>query len=63
MRLDYDLDAGALYVRLSAAEVAATVAVDDETLVDLDGDGSVVGIEVITPERVWSLQEILSHFP
>jgi uncharacterized protein YuzE len=59
----YDLDADALYVELADRQVARTVPVDSGTLVDLDADGEVVGIEVIQPQRTWPLREILKRFP
>lgn len=45
MLLSYDLDAGALYIKLSDEPVARTKQVDDSTLVDLDDAGNVRGIE------------------
>lgn len=58
----FDLDANALYVRLSDQPVARTVQIDEGTLVDLDDKGAVVGIEVIQPQRTWPLGEILRRF-
>ena len=58
----YDLDAGALYIRLADGQVARTAQVDNGTLVDLDAAGDVVGIEVILPARTWPLEEILGRF-
>ncbi len=46
MLLSYDLDAGALYIKLSDEAVARTKQIDDSTLVDLDDAGNVRGIEV-----------------
>lgn len=62
IRQSYDLDANALYVTVTDHKVARTAEIDPGTLVDLDAAGSVVGIEVIGPERCWPLQEILSRF-
>lgn len=59
---DYDLDADALYVRLSSGTVASTVEVDSGTLADLDHDGALVGIEIIRPHRIWPLDEIITRF-
>ncbi|MEV5412180.1 DUF2283 domain-containing protein [Thermopolyspora sp. NPDC052614] len=47
MRLDYDLDANALYIRLTEMPVATTDTIDDETLVDVDETGAPVGIEIL----------------
>jgi uncharacterized protein YuzE len=58
----YDLDAGALYIELANRQAARTEQVDTGTLVDLDSAGDVIGIEVINPERLWPLEEILRRF-
>jgi uncharacterized protein YuzE len=63
MRQSYDLDADALYIKLTDHEVARTMQVASGTLVGLDSDGRVVGIEVIQPQRLWPLAEILGRFP
>lgn len=63
MRLDYDLDASALYIQIADGDVAKTDTVDDETLIDLDSKGGVLGIEVISHhERLWPLDTILSRY-
>jgi len=62
MRLKYDLDAGALYIGLADAAVARTAQIDEGTLVDLDKDGNVVGIEVTAVERPLPLGLILGSY-
>lgn len=59
MRLKYDLNAGALYIRLSDRAVTRTREIDDNTFVDLDEDAGVVGIEVISIAHPWPLDDIL----
>jgi uncharacterized protein YuzE len=64
MKVEYDQQADALYIELNGtAEVARTVEIDPGTLVDLDADGRLLGVEVIRPARPWPLDEILSRFP
>ncbi|WP_433351719.1 DUF2283 domain-containing protein [Microtetraspora malaysiensis] len=63
MRLDYDLDANALYIRVSDDAVSKTENIDDETLVDVGANGAVVGIEVIGLGREWPLGQVLSRYP
>ncbi len=63
MRLKFDLDARALYIRLSDERVARTREIDDNTNVDVDASGGVVGIEVISIVHPWPLAEILERFP
>ena len=62
IRQSYDLDANALYIRLTSRKVARTAEIDAGTLVNLDADGGIVGIEVLQPARKWPLDEILARF-
>jgi uncharacterized protein YuzE len=62
MQLEYDLDAGALYIRLSDAEITRTREVGDNAAVDLDAVGGVVGIEVISAAYPWPLADILANY-
>lgn len=62
MRLDYDLNVGALYISLSDHDVARTRVVDDNTTVDLDEDGVAVGIEVIATACPWPVEDVLRDF-
>jgi uncharacterized protein YuzE len=58
----YDVEANALYIKVSDEKVSSTAEVDNGTLVDLDAAGQVVGIEVIQPKRPWPLEEIIANF-
>jgi uncharacterized protein YuzE len=58
----YDLSADALYLQVTDAAVARTEGLDSGTLVDLDEAGNVVGLEVIHPDRVWPLGELLRRY-
>jgi uncharacterized protein YuzE len=62
LKLEYDLNAGALYIRLSDAEIARTAEAGDNAAVDLDAGGVVVGIEVISVGYPWPLPEILATY-
>jgi uncharacterized protein YuzE len=59
----YDLDADALYITLADQPATRTAQLDEGTLVDLDADGRLLGIEVIQPWRAWPLDDILARFP
>ena len=61
-RSEYDADADALYLRLGTGRVARTDEVDPGTLVDLDLDGHILGIEVIHPARQWPLGQVLARY-
>ena len=43
----YDVDAEAIYLRFSAAEIVETVEVSDSLYVDVDANGDPIGIEVL----------------
>ena len=61
MRLDYDLDAHALYVTISNEPVARTVEMDASTFVDVDADGRLVGIEVLDYAKPWPLERVIAE--
>lgn len=60
MTLEYDLDVGALYIRLSGQRISRTREFGGNANVDLDDQGQVVGIEVISAASRWPLDEILT---
>lgn len=62
MQLKYDLSVGALYIRLMDRAVARTREINDNTFVDLDDAGGVVGIEVISIAHPWALNDILGEY-
>jgi uncharacterized protein YuzE len=62
MRLEYDLNVGALYIRLSGQPVAGTDEAGDNANVDIDDDDNVVGIEVISAGHRWPVQDILRNY-
>jgi uncharacterized protein YuzE len=62
MQLRFDLSVGALYVRLGDQRVARTREIDDNTNVDLDAAGRVVGIEVVSVHHPWPLDQILGKY-
>jgi uncharacterized protein YuzE len=59
MQLEFDLNVGALYIRLSGQPVASTREYGDNANVDFDQDQHIVGIEVISAAHQWPLGEIL----
>ena len=62
MELKYDLNVGALYIRLTDQAVARTREIDDNTVVDLDADSGVVGVEVISIGHPWALDDVLRDY-
>ena len=69
MKLEYDQQADAIYLRLRDADIGTTREVEDNLIIDLDGDGKMIGIELLfvsnylTPDdistfTVWNLRAI-----
>ena len=53
MKISYDPDADAMYIELVEREVAKTKEVDDNTIIDLDNEGNVIGVEILfVKERI-----------
>lgn len=58
MDVRYDPKADAMYIRLSASEVAETRQLSDDVAADFDSDGRLLGIEILevstkmTPEEI-----------
>ena len=47
MKIRYDPDADAMYIKLVNRQIVKTKKVDDNTLIDFDSSGNVVGIELL----------------
>jgi uncharacterized protein YuzE len=62
MHVIEDEKTDALYIYLSNARPAATRQVEQGTVVDLDGAGRLIGIEVICRHRAWPVEEILRAY-
>lgn len=52
MRVQYDRDVDALYVRVRVGRVAETVELRDAVSADLDADGEVLGLEFANADDV-----------
>lgn len=64
MTQTYDLSADAFYARFTDAPVArsAEVGGDPLTMADLDADGKLTGVEVISPRRPWPLAALIREY-
>ncbi len=47
MKITYDTNSDAMYIYIVDREVFKTKKIDDNTIVDLDKEGNVIGIEVL----------------
>ena len=51
MNIDYDKEADALYIAFGNAKVAKNKKIDDLTIMDLDKDGQIIGIEFLDASK------------
>jgi len=47
MEISYDKEADALYIRFREGRFAKNKKIDDVTIIDLDKDGNILGIELL----------------
>ena len=47
MEITYDKDADALYIEFSDAEFAKNKKIDNQTIIDLDSNNKIIGIELL----------------
>lgn len=47
MKITYDKDADAMYVKLTTEKYSKTKVIDRNTILDLDEKGNVIGIELL----------------
>ncbi len=61
MEISYDKEADALYIEFRKGEFAKNKKIDDFTIIDLDKEGNILGIELLEVSRripIESLSEI-----
>ena len=65
MKTTYDICANAAYIELSDRDVVRTVEVTNSVMIDLDEFDVAVGIELLDPETIPNLVEIMRrcHVP
>jgi len=47
MKITFDKDADAVYIELGSGEFASNKKIDDNTIIDLDKEGKIIGIELL----------------
>jgi len=47
MKIEYDKDADAIYIEFSKGEFAKNKKIDNDTIIDLDENENIIGIEII----------------
>jgi uncharacterized protein YuzE len=58
MEITFDKKADAVYIYLKKKKVFETKEITDDTIVDLDKDGNVIGIEILSASKRISVEEL-----
>ena len=59
MRMHYSRDADAIYIRLKESNIMNTDAINDDIIIDYDGAGNVVGIEILSVAEKADIKELV----
>ncbi len=60
MKIEYDREVDALYIRLQEKYVAKTVEIEEGLNLDLDDKGKLIGLEVLDATDRYSLPDIFN---
>ena len=60
MRIEYDKEVDALYIRLRDVKPVHNMDVEEGVTVDLDGDGHIVGMEILDAAEKLGLESLLN---
>jgi uncharacterized protein YuzE len=60
MKIEYDKDVDALYIRIQEKDVVRTQEVSDGVNLDFDGEGRLIGLEVLGASKKYSLSDIFN---
>ncbi len=58
MEITYDNDADAMYIEFRKGEFARNKKLDDLTIIDLDGEGNILGIELLDVSKRIPLESL-----
>lgn len=60
MKIEYDKEVDALYIRIQEKEVARTEEISEGVNLDFDADGRLIGLEVLGATKSYSLSDIFN---
>ncbi len=60
MKIEYDREVDALYIRLQEKYVARTLEIEEGLNLDLDEDGKLIGLEVLDATERYPLADIFN---
>ncbi|MDO8538330.1 MAG: DUF2283 domain-containing protein [archaeon] len=58
MEISFDKRADALYIKFRTGKFAKNKKIDDETIIDLDAKGKILGIEMLNASKRVSIKEL-----
>lgn len=60
MKIEYDKEVDALYIRIQEKKVSHTREIEEGVNLDIDEEGKVIGLEIIGATERYSLQDIFN---
>ncbi|OHB90566.1 MAG: hypothetical protein A3E19_07145 [Planctomycetes bacterium RIFCSPHIGHO2_12_FULL_52_36] len=60
MRIEYDREVDALYIRIQEKEVSRTKEVAEGVNLDIDEEGKIIGLEIVGATERYNLKDILN---
>lgn len=60
MKIEYDKEVDALYIRIKEKKVTHTKEIEEGINLDIDEDGKVIGLEIIGATERYSLEDIFN---
>ncbi|MBI4684108.1 MAG: DUF2283 domain-containing protein [Nitrospirae bacterium] len=60
MKIEYDKEVDALYIRIQEKKVSHTREIEEGINIDLDSEGRIIGLEIIGATERYSLEDIFN---
>jgi uncharacterized protein YuzE len=60
MKIEYDKEVDALYIRIQEKKVARTKEIEEGINIDLDAEGKIIGLEIIGATERYSKEDIFN---
>ena len=60
MKIEYDTEVDAIYIRIQEKEVAHTKEIEEGINLDLDNEGKIIGLEIIGATERYNLKDIFN---
>ncbi len=60
MKIEYSKSVDALYIRLREVEICDSVDIEEGVTIDLDGEGHIVGIEILDATEKMDISDLVN---